>query len=179
MLPFLILGALGLAVVRKATAAPVVAPDVVSQAELDWIPEPQQDAAYWALVSGGPPSAAGSRGAGEVTPTVKMIPRISSLFPGERFAWDAPNAGTGLFRVPSFAPPGATITPGPVPPAQPTPQSAVEPSSPWLPDDLRLVAPLAANPWFFELSASDPFAAVASGGFIDVEAVAADPAQKA
>lgn len=179
MLPFLILGALGVAVIRRASAPAPVAPDVVSQAELDWIPEPQQDAAYWALVSGGSPSPAGSRGAGVVTPAVKMIPHVSSLFPGNTSAWDAPNAGTGLFRVPSFAPPGATITPGPVPPAQPTPQSAVEPSSPWLPDDLRLVAPLAANPWFFELSAADPFAAVASGGFIDVEAVAAAPAEKA
>jgi hypothetical protein len=134
---------------------------------------PEEDAAWWAFRSGGSPSAAGSRGAGEVNPVTKLLDNISRVFAGEVVAWGAPNAATGPAQL-SFSPPGATIPPGPVPPGQPTPQGATESSSPWLPSDLALAAPLSANPWMMELSASDPWSIIAGGGgFIDVEPVSA------
>lgn len=136
------------------------------------IASPEQDAAYWAIFSGGTPSPAGSTGAGETTPAIKIIDRVSALFRGELGAWGAPNAGEGAYQVPSFSPPGATVLPGPVPPGQPTPQSATDSSSPWVPNDLTLAYPLAANPWFFELSEKAPGSSIAlKNGFIDVEHV--------
>lgn len=149
-------------------------PTIATAADVDWIPDPEADAAWWAINSGGTPSPAGSRGAGVVTPSSKLIESISQAFPGNLFAWSSPNANTNPVQQKSFSPPGATILPGPVPPAQPTPQGPTESTSPWLPAGLDLRAPVAASPWFMELSLADPYALLAyKGGYIDVERVAA------
>src|SRR5678815_2837138 len=104
-------------------------PGIVPAGALDWAASPGQDAAYWALMSSGNPSAPGSlrTGGGHVTPGT-MTQWLGSLFPG--FAsWSAPTAGTNPIALPSNGPAGALVLPGPVSPAQPTPPSAVESTS--------------------------------------------------
>lgn len=147
-------------------------PQLVSTGLLDWAASPEQDAAYWALMSGGTPSAAGSQGTGDVTPGT-MTRWLGSLFAGSPFAWSAPNAATNPQLQPVSAPPGATILPGPVPPQQPTPQSAVQSSSPWLPASFRMAAPVSVNAWAQDLTLLDPLGAllIGSGDTIDVKVI--------
>lgn len=147
-------------------------PALVPQSLLDWAASPSQDAAYWALMSGGTPSTAGSTGAGSVTPGT-MTQWLGHLFPGAPQAWGAPNAATNPLLQSPAGPPGATIPPNPVPPQQPTPQSAVQSSSPWLPSDFALLAPVSSSPWATDLTLGAPLASlvVGSGDFIDAKVV--------
>jgi hypothetical protein len=160
-------------VILRSRAAGAAVRTVASASDVDWIPDPEADAAWWALHSGGTPSAAGSMGTGTTTPATKLIDRLSHVFRGDYAAWSGPNANTNQVQQLSFSPPGATIPPGPVPPEQPTPQGPTEPTSPWLPPNLRLAMPVASSPWTMDLSLADPYALIAfKGGWIDVERVA-------
>lgn len=133
------------------------------------VPTPEQDANWWAIMAGQTPSLAGSNGAGEVNPVTKLIGGLAAAFRGESAAWSAPNAGTGPF-VPSNGPAGLSVPGQPVSPGQPTPQSAVSSSSPYLSPNLALPVPLQMNPWIGQLSMSNPIAAFQYGGasYIDV-----------
>lgn len=90
-----------------------------------------------------------------------------------REPWSNQPAARGSQVAMPSSPGGKAARPGPAAPGMPTPQSAVESSSPWLPATMQLAAPLAANRWYFGLSAVDPAIAVAagSGGIIDVKRV--------
>lgn len=159
-------------IILRSRAAGAAVRTVASASDVDWIPDPEADAAWWAIHSGGTPSTAGSMGAGATTPST-FIDRISRVFRGDYVAWSGPNANTNPVQQLSFSPPGATIPPGPVPPRQPTPQGPTEPASPWLPSDFSLAMPVASSPWAMDLSMADPYALIAfKGGWIDVERVA-------
>lgn len=137
---------------------------------LDWSPSPAQDAAWWAANSGGTPSAAGSSGDGAVTPGT-MTEWLGRIFPGYTKAWSAPNAATNPLQQLSAAPAGASVPPYPVPPQQPTPQSAVQSSSPYLPQAFALAAPVSSLPWATELTLLDPLAVLGLGGGDYIDAV--------
>lgn len=159
---------------KKQHEAPAAAPQLVSNNLLDWAASPAQDAAYWSLMSGGSPSPAGTHGAAAVTPGT-MTQWLGSIFPGYRNAWSAPNAATNPQLQAVAGPPGAFAFPGPVVPAQPTPQSAVESTSPWLPSDFALPAPVSASAWASELTLNDPLAALLVGSGSTIDAVATVP----
>jgi len=151
---------------RQAGAQPLFA---ASQNINDLIQSPEQRSAYWALMASGVPSEAGSRGAGTTTPGT-ITAWLGRVFPGGLFAYSGPSAGTGAKEQTSSALAGAFVAPGPVPPSSPTGQSAVESSSRWLPESLRLASPASSNPWFTNLTFDDPLAVVQLGGdFIDVK----------
>ena len=133
----------------------------------DAIPTPAATARYWAHQAGGPPSDAGSRGTGIVTPASILIPGVSRVFGGTRaYAPPRPNQGSGAPASPG----GARLIPGPFPPGAAQPQSPVEPTSPWTPTKMLLAAPLAANSWMYNLSGLDPRVALiaGSGGTVDI-----------
>jgi hypothetical protein len=110
-------------------------------------------------------------GHGNVQPATSMDGRYHR-YAGAPVIWAAPTAGRGP-RQKSSAPGARVLLPGPFPPGSAVPQSATHPESPFLPQDLELAAPLAANRWYFGLSAADPTiaAAAGSGGMIDVQRV--------
>jgi hypothetical protein len=130
--------------------------------------------AHWAGLAGGSPSMdLGADAAAGVQPTVVyMAGPPGRRLPASPHIWTAPARGTGPGLVPSD-PGGRPVLPGPLPPGSPTPQSAVESSSPFLPADLSFLMPLAANRWYFGLSAVDPRLSVAagSGGMVDVKRI--------
>lgn len=150
---------------RHRMAEPATDAGIVPPNALDWAASPAQDAAYWSLMATGLPSVPGEvrEGRATVTPGV-MTQWLGRIFPGYVNHWTAPRAATNPVEQLSSASPGATILPGPVPPQQPTPQSAVESSSPWLPNAFVLPAPVAAQPWATELTVDDPLAALLVGG---------------
>lgn len=174
---------IGLAVLlsarRRAAAGEPLLMNPASRNINDNVASANQNAAFWAIQSGGNPSIPGQTNArGIVTPaTAALWSRPGGNFGGNAGVWKAPNAGVTAVSMQPLAPRGMITRLGPVPPGAPTPQSAVQSSSPWLPTDLRLVAPLAANPWYYELSRSNPFIALAagSGGYIDVARMSAPP----
>lgn len=137
---------------------------------LDWAASPQQDAAYWALMSGGTPSTAGSTGTGTTTPGT-LTQWLGRVFGGTVGAWKAPNAATNPIAQTSSAQPGAVVLPGPLPPEVPTPQSAVQSSSPYLPASFMLAAPVSSSAWALDATLADPLGALLIGGgdFIDVQ----------
>lgn len=119
------------------------------------------------------PSTLGSEGRGTVTPTT--MTGFTEKFPGSPVPWLAPNAGvTQLVTLPGD-PAGVAGFLQPVVPGQPTPQSAVSPDNPLLPD-AELPAPLAANAWYGGLSLAFPYIGLSpgSGGIIDVRRVDMD-----
>lgn len=142
-------------------------------------------AAHWAENSPGLPSIPGTarigRGytPGRTSQFLKGPGIISGPVPVHSRVWSAPKAGEGPEQKPSW-PGGRLPNPGPFPPASGNlayVQSAVRSESPYLPNDLALITPLAANTFFYNLSAVDPYVALAagSGGYIDVQRV--DPAK--
>lgn len=156
---------------QQAQPAPGIVP-----ASLDWAASPAQDAAYWALMASGNPSVPASSRAGAATVTPGTLTQwLGRLFPGYADNWHAPAAGVNPIALPSNGPAGALVLPGPVPPQQPTPQSAVESSSPWLPSDFVLPSPVSPLPWAQALTEIDPLAAlsIGSGDFIDAVTVPA------
>lgn len=169
----LVVAAAVLYAVWKARSGQPADSGIVPAGALDWAASPGQDAAYWALMSSGNPSTPGSARAGAATVTPgTMTQWLGSVFPGLSQAWVAPSRGTNPIALPSNGPPGALVLPGPVSPAQPTPQSAVESTSPWLPQNFTLPAPVSPIPWATGLTELDPIASlmVGSGDFIDAVA---------
>ncbi len=138
-----------------------------------------ENAQHWADTAHGDPSRAGSRGAGATPGPASQYLKGRGIVSGPvapfPYAWSAPTAGRGPEQKPSW-PGGILPNPGPFPPAsgdRAYAQSPVRTSSPFLPDDLALIAPLASNSWFYNLSGVDPYVALAagSGGYIDVQRV--------
>jgi len=150
-------------------------PAIVPQHLLDWSPSPMQRADYWSGAAGFSPSQPGAQRAGgaAVTPGT-MTQWLGSVFPGVG-RWDAPNAATDPVLQPAAGPPGAFVTPGPVSPQQPTPQSAVQSTSPYLPQDFTLETPVSSSPWASDLTLHDPLSVllVGSGDYIDAVVVPA------
>lgn len=135
----------------------------------DLVLSPAERTQYWSVHASGDPSTAGSQGAGQVTPGT-LTQWLGRVFGGSVSPWGAPNAATNPQLQLPAGPPGAFVPPGPTPPQQPTPQSAVQSTSPYLPDNLRLAAPVSSSAWAQALSFNDPYAVLLAGGdFIDVQ----------
>jgi hypothetical protein len=86
---------------------------------------------------------------------------MGSFFDGTR-PYLAARAGTTALRMKPSSPAGVSYTPGVTVPGQPTGVSAVQPEG--VITNVRLDAPVSANPWFYPASLTDPVAAWWAGG---------------
>lgn len=136
------------------------------------VPTPAEEAAHWAANATGNPSVAASSGEGTVQPGT-LTQFLGRFWPGDGRAWAAPNAGTGTEPTKPSDPAGYQPI-GPTTPSRVSAQSQVQPLSPLLSPEFRLVAPIAFSPWFQSLSDVDPFVAAANGagGYVDVQEIA-------
>lgn len=158
-----------------------------SRPSVDWAMSPESVETYWRIMGRG--SNPSMFTAGDPAGRGSVSPQISTLAPGGSLqrstlpravpwlmAWWAPRAGDRgpgtVAPIKPGGPAGVASIPQPVAPATPTPQSAVRPSSPWLPRLFAFAQPYSDSRWLQPAYALSPWAPTYyAGGFFATRTV--------
>lgn len=178
---------------RVTTGTGVALPTLPeSKPSVDWSPSPDAAEAYWRIMGRGTDPAMSTSGdttRGTVGPMTSMLlpggalQRVSLPFAlALQGRWSAPRAGErpsgGVSPTSSSALPGVSPVPLPVSPAQPTPQSAVSSSSPFLPRYLHFSRAWSESRWFQPASALNAWSPAFVPGYIGTRVTATAAGQE-
>jgi hypothetical protein len=160
---------------------------------VQWAMTPTQQEAYWRYMGRG--ETPSMQTAGTVTRGT-VSPQTSILKPGGvlqtvrvplALGWPVPWAApAGGWRLPGSSvpvkpggPAGLILPPQPVPPGQPTPQSAVQSNSPWLLREFAFAHAWSDSRWVQPASALNPWSPALYSGYIATVNVPVAPLERA